>query len=88
MGTLVIGDIHGCYQELQQLLDKAALTSADTIVALGDIVDRGPETPEVLRLFQNTRERNPSWETMNANMYAPPATRSSFLSPSASAKCN
>jgi len=54
MNTLVIGDIHGCYYELQALLDKAGLTSRDKIIAVGDIVDRGPETPEVLGFFQNT----------------------------------
>jgi len=54
MNTLVIGDIHGCYVELQTLLDKAGLSSGDKIVAVGDIVDRGPETPEVLGFFQNT----------------------------------
>ncbi len=54
MNTLVIGDIHGCYFELQSLLDKAGLSSEDKIIAVGDIVDRGPETPEVLGFFQNT----------------------------------
>ena len=54
MNTLVIGDIHGCYFELQSLLDKAGLSSGDKIIAVGDIVDRGPETPEVLGFFQNT----------------------------------
>ena len=54
MNTLVIGDIHGCYNELQALLDKAGLSNGDKIVAVGDIVDRGPETPEVLGFFQNT----------------------------------
>jgi serine/threonine protein phosphatase 1 len=54
MNTLVIGDIHGCYHELQALLDKAGLVSGDEIVAVGDIVDRGPETPEVLGFFQST----------------------------------
>jgi hypothetical protein len=54
MNTLVIGDIHGCFFELQALLDKAGLTSGDKILAVGDIVDRGPETPEVLDFFQNT----------------------------------
>jgi hypothetical protein len=54
MNTLVIGDIHGCYFELQALLDKAGLASGDKILAVGDIVDRGPETPEVLGFFQST----------------------------------
>jgi serine/threonine protein phosphatase 1 len=51
--TLVIGDIHGCYAELQELLDQAGLTSEGVIIALGDIVDRGPETPEVVEFFRS-----------------------------------
>jgi hypothetical protein len=52
--TLVIGDIHGCYVELQALLEKAGLSDGDSILAVGDIVDRGPETPQVLNFFQQT----------------------------------
>jgi serine/threonine protein phosphatase 1 len=49
---LLIGDIHGCYDELQALLDSGRLNSDDEIIALGDIVDRGPATPQVLEFFQ------------------------------------
>jgi serine/threonine protein phosphatase 1 len=52
MRIFVIGDIHGCFIEMQRLLDKADLTNDDRIIALGDIVDRGPETPEVLDFFR------------------------------------
>ena len=52
MQTLVIGDIHGCYVELLALLEKAGLGDGDSIIAVGDIVDRGPETPQVLDFFQ------------------------------------
>jgi len=52
MQTLVIGDIHGCYDEFQSLLDKAGLSDADTIISIGDCIDRGPETPEVLSFFR------------------------------------
>ena len=54
MQTLVIGDIHGCYVELLTLLEKAGLSDGDSIIAVGDIVDRGPETPQVLDFFQQT----------------------------------
>ena len=54
MQTLVIGDIHGCYEELQRLLDKAALAEGDAIISAGDLVDRGPETPQVLDFFRQT----------------------------------
>jgi serine/threonine protein phosphatase 1 len=52
MQTLVIGDIHGCFHELQALLDRAGLVDGDTIISLGDCVDRGPETPQVLNFFK------------------------------------
>jgi serine/threonine protein phosphatase 1 len=52
MQTLVIGDIHGCYHELQSLLDKAGVADTDKIISIGDCVDRGPETPEVLNFFK------------------------------------
>lgn len=48
---LIVGDIHGCYDELQMLIDKAGLSETDQIIALGDIVDRGPNSPEVLDFF-------------------------------------
>lgn len=47
----MIGDIHGCYAELQDLLELAGLSEEDAIIALGDIVDRGPDTPGVLDFF-------------------------------------
>ncbi len=54
MNTLVIGDIHGCWDELQELIDQAALGSDDMIISVGDMVDRGPESPRVLRFFRDT----------------------------------
>jgi hypothetical protein len=51
MQTLVIGDIHGCFEEFQDLLDKAGLAEDDVIISLGDCVDRGPGTPAALRYF-------------------------------------
>ena len=46
--TLVIGDIHGCASALELLLQKIALAAADTVVFLGDYVDRGSNTRGVL----------------------------------------
>lgn len=54
MRTLVIGDIHGCYFELQALLDEAGLGEDDRILAVGDIVDRGPDTPSVIEFFRGS----------------------------------
>ncbi len=54
MQSLVIGDIHGCYAELQALLDAAGLADGDAMISVGDCVDRGPATPEVLGFFRDT----------------------------------
>lgn len=52
MSTLIIGDIHGCFAELLQLLDKAGLSAGDKIISLGDIVDRGPDSLPVVNFFR------------------------------------
>ncbi len=49
---LIIGDIHGCYSELLALLDEAGIGDDDEIIAVGDIVDRGPAPAEVLAFFR------------------------------------
>ncbi|HOZ78157.1 MAG TPA: metallophosphoesterase family protein [Ferruginibacter sp.] len=46
--TLVIGDIHGGLKALQQVLDKAAVTSSDTLIFLGDYVDGWSESAAVV----------------------------------------
>ncbi|MCX5745420.1 MAG: metallophosphoesterase [Proteobacteria bacterium] len=50
--TLIIGDIHGCYDELRDLLDVAAVAADDVVVSVGDLVDRGPQPLEVVDWFR------------------------------------
>ena len=50
--TLIIGDIHGCYDELQALLDKAGICEDDEVISLGDVVDRGPASPRTLAFLR------------------------------------
>jgi serine/threonine protein phosphatase 1 len=45
---LTIGDIHGCFTALQALVASVPIVDDDLIVTLGDYVDRGPSTREVL----------------------------------------
>lgn len=54
--TIVVGDIHGCYDELKELLKKIKLKQSDRLVAVGDLVSKGPKTSQVLDLFM-TDER-------------------------------
>jgi serine/threonine protein phosphatase 1 len=53
---LVIGDIHACFDELTELVARAGLGPDDEILAVGDIVDRGPANRAVLDFFR-TRPR-------------------------------
>lgn len=48
MRTLVIGDIHGCSKALYYVLQMARPENADTIITLGDYVDRGPDSKGVI----------------------------------------
>ena len=61
--TIVIGDIHGCFEELQELLAKAiSLYSSDSrdfdffeqIISIGDLIDRGPNPWEVVQFFRDS----------------------------------
>ena len=51
--TIVIGDIHGCFDELIELLNKTAFAPEDQVVAVGDLTTKGPKSREVLDLFSN-----------------------------------
>ncbi|CCG54499.1 Phosphoprotein phosphatase [Flavobacterium indicum GPTSA100-9 = DSM 17447] len=46
--TLVVGDIHGGYRALLQILERANVTTEDTLIFLGDYMDGWSESPEVL----------------------------------------
>ena len=46
--TLAIGDIHGCLTALDTLLEFVQLQPDDTLIFLGDYVDRGPNSRGVL----------------------------------------
>jgi serine/threonine protein phosphatase 1 len=45
---IAIGDIHGCSAAFMALLEKVDPCAGDTIVQLGDAVDRGPDTRGVI----------------------------------------
>ncbi len=55
--TIAIGDIHGCAHALEALLRAIDPTPADLIVSLGDFVDVGRETDQVIDQLISLRER-------------------------------
>jgi serine/threonine protein phosphatase 1 len=48
MRTLVIGDIHGGLRALHQIMERAKVTTNDTLVFLGDYVDGWSQSPQVI----------------------------------------
>lgn len=64
----IIGDVHGCYQELITLLKKLGYVISDDfkvvhpdgrkIIFVGDLVDRGPEVVNVLKLVMTMVKDN------------------------------
>ena len=56
MRTLAIGDIHGCNTALTNLLQVARLRREDRIIFLGDYIDRGPSSKDVLETLINLQK--------------------------------
>jgi serine/threonine protein phosphatase 1 len=60
MNTFVVGDIHGRRAQLAALLDALPRDAdSDTLVFLGDLIDRGPDAPGVVADVMELRRENP-----------------------------
>ncbi|MBI3653411.1 MAG: serine/threonine protein phosphatase [Acidobacteria bacterium] len=68
MATYVIGDIHGRAHLLDQLLrDLPWNVKQDKIVFLGDLIDRGPESPAVIDRVMALAAANPQVIVLRGN---------------------
>jgi len=61
--TIVVGDLHGCYDELEALLKKVDFSEEDQVVCVGDLITKGPKNKEVLEIFMS----DPRFRTVIGN---------------------
>ena len=85
--TFIIGDVHGCLAELDDLLAAAALDANDAVVFVGDLIGRGPDSVGVLnrvlqlgaRTVQGNHERQLLQLLDTGRSSAPPVAHESRL---------
>jgi len=65
--TFVVGDIHGCADEVDRLLEAIAPSAADTVVFLGDYIDRGPSPKAVIDRLLRLRREGPRCVFLRGN---------------------
>ena len=58
MSRYVIGDIHGCVEELRRLIEALPLRDGDSVVFLGDYIDRGPDSAAVVAYLISLRQQS------------------------------
>lgn len=51
---IVVGDVHGQYDALMRLLEAIAPTEDDTLCLVGDLIDRGPKSAQVVDFVRNS----------------------------------
>jgi hypothetical protein len=48
--TIIIGDVHGCADEFEELLGALELKPDDRIIQVGDLINRGPDSRRAIKL--------------------------------------
>ncbi|GGN35639.1 3',5'-cyclic AMP phosphodiesterase CpdA [Actinoplanes campanulatus] len=70
--VVVIGDVGGCSAELARVLEPLIGAPDTVVVQVGDLVDRGPDTPGALRIVaERMAEGSPRWVQLLGNHEAP-----------------
>jgi len=63
-----IGDIHGCHEQLRALMDRIPVEFCrDTIVFIGDYIDRGPDSIAVVDYLLDLKKRVPNIVLLKGN---------------------
>lgn len=70
--VVIIGDVGGCAGELARVVEPLAGDPGTVVVQVGDLVDRGPDSPGVLRLVgERLAGAAPRWVQLIGNHEAP-----------------
>jgi serine/threonine protein phosphatase 1 len=68
MDTFVVGDVHGRLWLLKQLIEETGIdTKNDKIVFLGDLIDRGENSPGVVEYVTKLKKENKNVITLRGN---------------------
>ena len=64
----VVGDIHGCFDKLCALMDKIPIDfNRDLLIFIGDYIDRGSSSIEVVDYLVNLKQRLPETIFLKGN---------------------
>ncbi len=64
---IFIGDVHGCLEELDELLERLAPAAGDRLFFVGDLVDRGPDSVGAIRRVRELLEAHPGSAVVMGN---------------------
>lgn len=68
MQKWAIGDIHGCFNTLRELIEnKVCPTTGDTLIFVGDYIDRGPASRQVIDYIRNIPSQGIHTITLQGN---------------------
>jgi predicted MPP superfamily phosphohydrolase len=59
MRHIIIGDVHGCINELKSLIEKLQLEAEDKLYFIGDLIDKGPDSVGVVKFVRELSKRYP-----------------------------
>ena len=59
MNYFVIGDVHGCYHTFENMITKHWNKENEVLIQLGDLIDRGKNSPQMVKLARQLKEDFP-----------------------------
>jgi hypothetical protein len=59
MRHIIIGDVHGCLAELEELISLLSPAADDKLYFIGDLVDKGPDSAGVVQYVRRLAENQP-----------------------------